>query len=158
MMYPLIVPFSRHYPALLAKWRGHPPPEERLYGAMLGAPLFALSAFWLGWTGEYASVHWIVPIISLLPLSIGLMGVWMPTMAYIIDAYPVYAASAIAAFTVLRSLVAAFLPLAGQPMFDAMGLGWGNSLLGFICIALIPMLVLINRYGTRIRKKFPLSL
>ncbi|CRK15933.1 hypothetical protein BN1723_021035, partial [Verticillium longisporum] len=36
-----------------------------------------------------------------------------PIQAYIIDAFPEYAASALAAFTVFRSVVAAFLPLAG---------------------------------------------
>lgn len=63
-----------------------------------------------------------------------------------------YAASAIAANTELRSLVGALLPLAGPPMYDALGLGWGNSLLGFLCILMIPLPVLFNRFGKRLRK------
>ena len=26
---------QRHYKVLVPRWHGHPPPEERLYGAML---------------------------------------------------------------------------------------------------------------------------
>lgn len=63
-----------------------------------------------------------------------------------------YAASAIAANTELRSLVGAFLPLAGTPMYDSLGLGWGNSLLGFLCIVMIPVPIIFNRFGKRLRK------
>ena len=65
----MTIPLSRHYPRLIAKWRGFPPPEERLYGAMIGAPALVVGAFWLGWTGEYASVHWIVPTLATIPIG-----------------------------------------------------------------------------------------
>ena len=35
---------SLHYPKLVAKWKGFPPPEERLYGAMIGAPCLVIGA------------------------------------------------------------------------------------------------------------------
>lgn len=60
---------SRHYPALIAKWKGFPPPEERLYGAMIGGPCLVVGIFWLGWTGEYSSIPWYVPAISSLFLG-----------------------------------------------------------------------------------------
>lgn len=63
-----------------------------------------------------------------------------------------YAASAIAANTELRSLVGALLPLAGTPMYTTLGLGWGNTLLGFLCILMIPLPVLFYRFGKRLRK------
>ena len=62
----------------------------------------------------------------------------MPAMAYLVDAYTVYAASALAASTVFRSLLGALLPLAGNSMYNAMGVGWGTSLLAFIAVAFIP--------------------
>ena len=52
---------SRKYHALVDKWRGFPPPEERLYGAMVASPTLVIGIFWLGWAGAYPSVHWIVP-------------------------------------------------------------------------------------------------
>jgi hypothetical protein len=43
-------------------------------------------------------------------------------------------------------------------MYEALGLGWGNSLLGFIAIALIPAPAAIYKYGGRIRKGHPIKL
>lgn len=81
----------------------------------------------------------------------------MPLQTYLIDAYTVYAASALAASTVLRCIFGAALPLAGQPLYDALGLGWGNSLLGFIALAMAPVPFLLSRYGERLRKKYPVN-
>lgn len=39
-------------------------------------------------------------------------------------------------------------------MYDKLGLGWGNSLLGFIAVALIPVPILFMKYGEFLRKKF----
>lgn len=80
----------------------------------------------------------------------------MTVSTYLVDAYTIYAASAMAANAVFRSLVGAVLPLAGAPMYDTLGLGWGNSVLGFISLALAPLPVVFYIYGERIRtsKKF----
>jgi hypothetical protein len=75
-----------------------------------------------------------------------------------IHAFPTFAASAVAALTISRSLFGAFLPLAGPKMYAALGLGWGNSVLGFIAIALIPAPLLIYKFGGRIRKNHPVKL
>lgn len=65
--------------------------------------------------------------------------------------FSVHAASAIAANTVLRSIFGAVFPLFGLSMYDSLGLGWGNSLLGFVSLALIPVPVLFRIFGERIR-------
>ncbi|KAK7958423.1 hypothetical protein PG988_013271 [Apiospora saccharicola] len=132
-------------------------PEMRLPIMMWYAFITPLTFFWYGWSAQYRT-HWIVPILGLAPLGIGMFGIYMSAQAYIIDAYPVYSASSLAAFAVLRSLTAAFLPLAGTDLFDNLGLGWGNSLLGFICVAMIPIPILIGRFGTKIRKRYPLNM
>ena len=59
--------------------------------------------------------------------------------------------------TVLRSLLGALLPLGGLEMYNALGLGWGNSLLGFIALAMVPLPFLIKKYGEYLRKKFELK-
>lgn len=76
----------------------------------------------------------------------------MGCSTYIVDAYPAHAASATAAATVLRSLVGALLPLAGGKMYGTLGIGWGNSLLGFIALALLPVPIVFYVYGARIRE------
>ncbi|KAI9847237.1 MAG: hypothetical protein M1838_000973 [Thelocarpon superellum] len=158
--------------------KGEMKPEYRLPPLIWAAPLLPVSLFWYGWSAE-KHVHWIVPIIGtgltgfsmiaswvcIIPLPIltpttisstlifSLASFQMAILTYLIDAFTIYAASALAANTVLRSLCGAILPLAGQPMYSALGLGWGNSLLAFIALALCPVPVIFYRYGERIRKR-----
>jgi hypothetical protein len=110
-----------------------------------------------GWT-SYHKVHWIVPIISLVPFGLGLMGIFAPLQTYMIDCFPQFAASAIAGMTALRCLFGAMLPLAGPKMYQSLGLGWGNSMLGFLAIAFIPVPALLFRYGKTIRQRYPIKL
>lgn len=77
----------------------------------------------------------------------------MSITTYLVDAFGMYAASAVAASTVLRSLGGALLPLAGRPMFAKLGLGWGASLLAFIALAVAPVPIVFYHYGERIRSK-----
>lgn len=58
----------------------------------------------------------------------------------------------------MRSLFGAFIPLAAQPLYNRLGLGWGNSLLAFIALATVPIPFLFVKYGERIRQRFPVKL
>jgi hypothetical protein len=71
--------------------------------------------------------------------EIGNIAVFMCITTYLIDAFTIYAASAMAANTAVRCMMGALLPLAGQSMYQSMGLGWGNSLLGYIAVLCIPV-------------------
>ncbi|GKT87573.1 major facilitator superfamily protein [Colletotrichum tofieldiae] len=126
-------------------------PEARLTPVLTmpcGAVL-PIGLFIYGWTAE-KGVHFIVPMLGVVIFSTGLMGV----MNYLLDTYPRYAASVTAALAVLRSLAGALLPLGGLEMYNALGLGWGNSLLGFISVGLIPIPLVFFLFGERIRSKF----
>lgn len=70
---------------------------------------------------------------------------------YLVEAFGKYSASALAASKVLQSVVGAFLPLAGRPLYDNLGYGWGNSVLGFIALAFIPVPWFFYAYGERLR-------
>ncbi|KAH8202166.1 hypothetical protein TruAng_003641 [Truncatella angustata] len=126
-------------------------PEMRLNISMYFSVFLPITLFWYGWCAYYKA-HWAATIVSLIPYGFGVVGVFLPLTTYIVDSYPMYAASAIAASTVLRSLVGALLPLAGPPMYESLGLGWGNSLLGFICVAMIPTPMLFYKFGLKLRK------
>jgi multidrug resistance protein len=131
--------------------KGEMKPEYRLPPLMPGSMVIPIGLFWYGWSAE-AHIHWIMPIIGTMWVGLGLLATFMPIQTYLVDAFTIHAASAIAANTVLRSLVGAFLPLAGPKMYAALGLGWGNSLLAFIAIALAPTSWIFFKYGERIRK------
>jgi multidrug resistance protein len=132
-------------------------PEFRLASCLMFALFIPISFFWYGWTAD-KHVHWIVPIIGLMPFGFGMMGIFLPIQTYFIDVGGKYAASAVAGLTAFRCLFGAFLPLAGPSMYAALGLGWGNSLLGFIALGLIPAPALIFKYGGAIRRRYPITL
>jgi hypothetical protein len=50
------------------------------------------------------------------------------------------------------------LPLSGLSLYNKIGLGWGNSVLAFIALALVPVPALFAIYGERIRKRYPVNL
>lgn len=132
-------------------------PEFRLPFMLIGSLLLPIGLFWYGWSVEKHN-PWIVPIIGLAPFGIGMMCCFLPINTYLIDAFTRYAASAIAASTVLRSLLGAFLPLAGPRLYASLGIGGGNSLLGGLAIAFIPIPLLFYKYGEKIRLRYPVKL
>jgi MFS transporter, DHA1 family, multidrug resistance protein len=68
---------SAHYAELTKKWKGFPPPENRLFGAMIGSPILVVGIFWLGWTGQYANIPWYVPALSTTFLGAGISLIFM---------------------------------------------------------------------------------
>ena len=76
---------STHYPGLIKKWKGFPPPEQRLWGAMVGAPSLVIAIFWLGWTGEYSYIPWYVPALSTIPLGMGITSIVMSFLVGVIS-------------------------------------------------------------------------
>ena len=75
---------------------------------------------------------------------------------YIVDAYTVYATSAIAAVAVGRATLAFVLPLATPKLYATLGYGWGNSVLAIIAITLgIPSPSLLWKYGPMLRARSP---
>lgn len=145
--------FTRHYPELIVKWRGFPPPEQRLFGAMFAGPCLVVGAFWLGWSGEYPAVPWYVPALSTVLIGLSVNLVFMSFLSYLVDTYLMYSASAFAANTFIRSAVAAGFPLFTVQMFTKLGVNWAGSLIGFVALALAPSPFLFYKYGARIRSK-----
>ncbi|KAH0489505.1 hypothetical protein TgHK011_009932 [Trichoderma gracile] len=146
--------------ALAAEAEGRAPegmkPEYRLSPLMVGAVVLPMGFFIYGWTAEY-KVHWIAPIIGTVVIGVGDLIVYMSLQMYLVDTFTVYAASALAANAVIRSVAGAVLPLAGLPMYNRLGMGWGNSILGFIGVALSPVAWLFLRHGERLRKRFEIK-
>ncbi|EFX05359.1 bicyclomycin resistance protein [Grosmannia clavigera kw1407] len=131
-------------------------PEYRLKPLPVGAILLPIGFFIYGWTAEYHK-HWIAPIIGMVVIGFGNLVIFMALQLYLVDAFNIYAASALAANTVARSFVGGVLPLAGLSMYAKLGLGWGNSLLAFIALALVPIPFLIIKHGEYLRKRFELK-
>ncbi|KAH9941408.1 MFS polyamine transporter [Amylocystis lapponica] len=147
------VVLTSHYPRLLVEWHGFPPPEQRLFCAMIGGPLLVVGAFWLGWTGNYASVPWYVPALATIPIGASVSMVFISFISYLVDTYLMFAASALAANTVVRSAVAAAFPLFTVQMFKNLGVNWACTLIGLLGLLMAPSPFLFYKYGPWIRSK-----
>ncbi|KAI1078987.1 bicyclomycin resistance protein [Whalleya microplaca] len=136
--------------------KGGMKPEYRLPALPVAAILIPAGLFMYGWTAE-KQVHWIAPIIGTALVGVGNIIIFMSIQMYLVDAFSIYAASAIASNTVVRSIAGAVLPIAGLKMYARLGVGWGNSLLGFIALLLAPAAILLIKYGEGLRNKFPIK-
>lgn len=93
-------------------------PEMRLKNLVFIAMWVGPALIVFGWSAQY-HVHWIVPVLALVVFGFGMVAIFMGTQTYVVDCYSVYAASAVAAVTCLRSLVGAVL----VSVFWAEGMG-----------------------------------
>lgn len=117
------------------------------------AIILPLGFFIYGWTAENHT-HWIFPNIGAFIFAAGIMVGFNALMTYVVDSYPTYCASASAAISLLRSVAAFALPLGAPSMYDALGYGWGNSLLAFLAIGIGgPSPILLWLYGAKLRAR-----
>ena len=138
---------------------GEMKPEYRLPPMVPGGLMIPIGLLIYGWTAE-RHVFWFVPMLGTVLIGFGMITVFTPVGAYLVDAFPAYAASATAANTVFRSVGGGLLPLCGQKMYDTLGLGWGNTLLAGTSLGMMGMVFLAMKYGERLRThpRFQLNL
>jgi MFS family permease len=135
--------FNKNYMRLVKKHeedhgeKGGSEPEFRLPPAVVGAPIAVVGLFGFAWT-TYASVHWMVPIFFSSFFGMGVIMIFSGVFTFLVDAYPLYAASALAANSFSRSMFAAAFPLFGNTMFRKLGFQWAGFLLACVTLALAP--------------------
>ncbi|KAK9242391.1 major facilitator superfamily domain-containing protein [Lipomyces tetrasporus] len=146
--YPIIIVEGYHMSALVGELpyianNNRPAPEMRLLPTIIGGIVFPIGMFWLTWSGAYTEhVHWIF-------IGSGIILIFLTLLTYLIESYMIFAASAMAANTFLRSGFAAGLPLFARAMFHNLGVQWAGTLLGCIGILLVPVPVLfyLSKYA-----------
>jgi MFS family permease len=138
--------------ANVEKKHGKAPPEARLPPAMVGAVALPIGMFWFAWT-NYPSIHWIVCIVASAPFGFGMVLVFLSAVNYLIDSYTIYAASVLAANSVLRSLFGAAFPLFTNQMYSRLGIHWASSIPAFLALACLPAPFIFYKYGEAIRMK-----
>jgi hypothetical protein len=131
---------------------GLAPPEARLPPAIIGSVLLPVGLFWFAWTNG-PEVHWVVPITASAFFAAGLVSVFLSLLTYLIDSYTVFAASVLAASSVLRSLFGAAFPLFTTYMYHDLGVHWASTVPAFLALACMPFPWLFWRYGASIRSR-----
>ncbi|CAK5264537.1 unnamed protein product [Mycena citricolor] len=148
-----IIVFNPRYEKKVAELAPAPvPPEFRLEMTLLAAPLYAISFFWFGWT-SYPSISLWAPMMSGGIMGLAINGIFLSLFNYIIDTYLHVAATALAANTIIRSIFGAVFPLFATQMFDGLGPQWAASVLGFVALAMVPVPIVLIRYGPYLRSK-----
>ncbi|KAL8712185.1 MAG: hypothetical protein Q9220_003619 [cf. Caloplaca sp. 1 TL-2023] len=145
------------YNHLTKKNNGVAQPEYRLPLANIGAVLIPVSLVWFAWTVQY-KVHWAVTVLSTVFFGFGQITILNTAQNYYIDSFSKYAASAIAAGAVFRSIVGGIVPIFAPALFEAAGYGWGISVFGLLSLMLSPAPLLFYYFGARIREEFAIDL
>ncbi|KAJ7637213.1 multidrug resistance protein 4 [Mycena rosella] len=144
------------YLHLSKKNGGKGEPEMRVPALIFGSLFVPVGLFWYGWSAQ-AKLHWIMPIIGSGIFGFGMMTTFLPIQLYLVDSFT-YAASALSAASVFRSLLGFAFPLFGQQMYAALGNGGGNSLLAGLAIVLgIPFPIYLYYRGAQMRARSTLT-
>ncbi|KAF2659472.1 efflux pump antibiotic resistance protein [Lophiostoma macrostomum CBS 122681] len=130
--------WARNYRRLLRQYvartdqKGASEPEFRLPPTILGSFLVPVSLF--------------APILFSGLFGMGIILVYSGIFTFLVNCYPLYAASALAANSFARSVFAAAFPLFGNQMYQG-----ASSLLAFLTLAMAPFPYVFYRYGKKVR-------
>ncbi|KAL7895366.1 major facilitator superfamily domain-containing protein [Trichoderma sp. SZMC 28014] len=126
-------------------------PEFRVPMLIPGAILLPIGIFIYSWTAE-AHTHWIGPNIGAVIFGASIIIGFQCTQGYIVDSYTRYAASAVSAVTVLRSLAGFGFPLFAPAMYSKLGYGIGGTVLAAVAIGIgWPSPIFLWFYGPKLR-------
>ncbi|KAJ5675650.1 MFS general substrate transporter [Penicillium macrosclerotiorum] len=143
--------YSDRINAQLAAKHGSAKPEYRLPPLIPSALAMPIGLVLYGWTAQY-HLHWIVSIIGTGFCGFSLMGCFAAIQTYLVDSFTIYASSALAANSLVRSIAGGLVPLGGLGLYDRIGLGWGNTLLAFLSILFGFSPVIFYKYGEQLRQ------
>ncbi|KAJ7643651.1 MFS general substrate transporter [Roridomyces roridus] len=130
------------YRVLKQRYGGVGQPEFRLPSMVPGSIFLPIGFLITGWAVQ-AKVHWIVADIGIVLVGAGIILSFQAIQMqfellsrYIIDAFTISAASALAAAYCLRALCGFGFPLFAESMYKKLGYGKGDTVLAVIAIAI----------------------
>lgn len=123
-----------------------PKPENKLPLVLASVPLLPLSILLYGYTTQ---AHLPSPILlsAVILMGFSLLTTVVPLMAYVVDAFATYSASATTSVLILRCLMGTFLPLATGPLTDSLGYLGGFGVIAAVCVVLAPVPALVFWFG-----------
>lgn len=139
------------------------PPEARLPPSLVGAPLLVIGLAGFAAT-DGPTIHWFVPIMFGAPFGAGMVLIFLALQNYLIDSYLLYAASVLAANSVVRSLFGAAFPLftpymyhpggeSGNCPLESCGIHVGPAIAGVLALIFLPFPFIFYAKGASIRKR-----
>jgi hypothetical protein len=113
--------------------------------------LMPVGLFWYGWSAERELV-WAMVDAGTVIFTLGSFVASQAIMAYQLDEFGEFSASANAASRVVAYVLAFVFPIFAPVMYEKLGYGWGNSILAFGLILLgTPVCWILWVWGARLR-------
>ncbi|KAJ5369459.1 hypothetical protein N7509_014071 [Penicillium cosmopolitanum] len=128
-------------------------PRTRLLFLFPAAVCLPTGLILYGWTAQYQT-HWILPIIGTMIFGMGMLFSFNSISTYLVDVFSKYAASALAAVSLVRCIAGGLVPLSGPDLYERMGYGWGNTLLGILAALCGAGTLSLWWVGERLRHKY----
>ena len=150
------IPDNKRFQRRAAERGGENPPEERLVIAMIGSICIPVGLFWFAWT-NYPSIQFMSSIVAGLPFGLGLVLIFISIKNYLVDAYTVFAASALAATVIVRSGFAAAFPMFTTYMYHGIGIHWASCIPAFLSLLCMPLPFIFYKKGPSIRMRCKFS-
>ncbi|KAJ7606551.1 MFS polyamine transporter [Mycena polygramma] len=128
-------------------------PEYRVPSMVPGTIALPAGLLITGWAVQQ-NVHWIVADIGVALVGIGIILNFQSIQIYVVDAFTLYAASALAAVSFLRALCGFAFPLFAEQMYKKLGYGKSDTILAAIAVVIgCPAPWLLWNYGKQIRMR-----
>ncbi|KAG1847722.1 multidrug resistance protein 4 [Suillus subluteus] len=146
---------DKTYLHLAAKNRGKGKPEMRVPAVILGSLIISVGLLWYVWSARAKMLF--MALVGAAIFAFGMMTALLAIQLYLVDTFTC-AASAIAATSMLRSLLGFTFPFFGKQMFATLGYERGDSLLVGLAIVIgILFPVWIYYAGERMRARSSLT-
>ncbi|KAG5827504.1 hypothetical protein H9Q74_002386 [Fusarium xylarioides] len=130
-------------------------PETKIKSFAIATPSLAIGLWLFAWTipPRVTNVPWPVSMIGLVMIGFSANDFSYVLFGYATDSYGEYAASAVSAISLTRTLTAAVFPLFTHQMYTGLGSNVATSILAAVAslFAFTPFLFL--RYGSRLRHR-----
>ena len=125
-------------------------PEERLPGVLIGSLFTPIGMFWFALTAR-PDIPRLFPILSGIPVGMGMTLMQLSLLNYYIDLYPTRSASVVAANCAVRNIAAAVFPSMAVPLYSALGVRGASVALACVSCTGFPTGVILLAYGRRLR-------
>ncbi|KAF9030998.1 MFS polyamine transporter [Hymenopellis radicata] len=128
-------------------------PEFRVPSMVPGSIILPVGLLITGWCAE-KGVHWAVTDIGIACVGAGIILNFQSMTTYVVDAFTLFAASALAAVSFFRSIAGFGFPLFAPAMYNSLGYGKGDTVLAVVSIVIgCPAPFLFWKYGKAIRMR-----
>lgn len=129
-----------------------PTPEWRVPYIIVGLVPCVAGTFWYAWSAE-RRVHWAVVDVGVFFFTVGNFMFSQGLLAYNVDEFTSTRAASASAATRLGTYLLGFVfPIFAPKLYENLGYGWGNSLLGFLyAVMSIVIIAVLWIWGEKIR-------